>query len=244
MGDYYEYLARLHIWEGKFNNAIDNLKQSALYAEKTGDSLRMMRQYYDLSEYYFEFGFVDSAVAYAETAHKWTPERLILSYPLALIEFGAEYEEKARPVLDEGIRNLKIIFPQELWGLLDLLEASFNAQVQADTSGLIDNIRALAEEYDQGGSENTEELGRLLVLSGRYEEGLEFLNKITTGLDQTTNAFYYIRSLYYIGMANEALGNTPRAISAYEEILRFWNKADIELDFVSDTRQRLARLTS
>jgi serine/threonine protein kinase/tetratricopeptide (TPR) repeat protein len=243
MSDYYEYLARLDIWKGRFNSAISNLKQSGMYAIKTGDSLKIMRQYYDVSEYSFEFGQPDSAVAYAEMANNWSPERLILNYPLILIEYGPEFEDKARPILDEGIKNLKATFPQELWGLLDLLEESFNAQVRADTNSQIDIIKALGEQYDQSGTENMEELGRLLVLSGRYEEGLEFLNRITTGLDQTANGFYYIRSLYYIGMANEALGNIPEAISAYEEILRFWNKADIELDFVRNTRDRLARLT-
>lgn len=244
MLSYYEYLARLNLWRGKFYKGLDNLKQSARFAELSGDSVRIVRQHYSVAEYYFHFGSIDSASKYAELAHSWSPARLILNYSLTLVDFGPEFVEKARPILDEGVRNLKVLVPEELWGMLDLYKESFDARARADTSAVIDIVKKLRDEYNQSGSEINENLGRLLVLSGRYEEGLEVLGRITTGNDQTSHAFYYLRSLYYIGLANEALDYIPEAIANYEEILKFWNNTDIELDFISDTRQRLARLSS
>lgn len=128
--------------------------------------------------------------------------------------------------------------------MLDIYKESFEAVVQSDTAKMIELIVRLEDEYDQGGPGNNENVGKLLILTGHYEEGLEVLNKNIAGNEQTTNAFYYIRSLYYIGIANEALGYFPEAITNYEEILKFWNSADIELDMISDTRKRLARLSS
>ncbi|MCP4633273.1 MAG: hypothetical protein GY855_10135, partial [candidate division Zixibacteria bacterium] len=241
---YYDNLARLSIWRGKFNEAKTQMRESLRYSIQTGDSTRIMSQYYDISSYYFRYGSIDSAVYYADIGKSWSLERTVLNYPLNLIKYGPEFEEKARPALDEGVRNLKAIFPQELWGLLDLLEESFNAAVQEDTAKMIEVIQKLDDEYDQGGSANNESLGKLLVLTGHYEDGLAVLNKNVVGDEQTTNGFTYMRSLYYIGMAHEALGYTPEAIGNYEEILKFWNNADVELDFVKDTRQRLARLSS
>ncbi len=241
---YYDNLARIAVWQGKFDEAGKQIRESAKYAVQTGDSLRIMSQYYDMSTYFHRYGSIDSAVYYADVANSWSPERLILNYPLTLIKYGTEFEDKARPALEEGVRNLKALFPQELWGMLDLLEESFNAVVQADTAKMIEVIQRLVEEYDQGGSGNNESLGKFLVLTGRYEDGLAILSKNVAGNEQTTNGFTYMRSLYYIGIANEALGYVPEAIANYEEILKFWNNADIELDFVSDTRQRLARLSS
>ncbi len=244
MLEYYDNLARLSVWRGEFNEAGILLRESVNYALQTGDTLRIMNQYYDISKYFHRYGSIDSAVYYADVANSWSPARLILNYPLTLIKYGTEFEDKARPALVEGVRNLKVLFPQELWGMLDLLEKSFNATVQSDTAKMIEVIQKLDEEYDQGGSGNYESLGKLLVLTGRYEDGLAILSKNVAGDEQTTNGFTYMRSLYYIGMGNEALGYVPEAIANYEEILKFWNNADIELDFVSDTRQRLARLSS
>ncbi|HHI03082.1 MAG TPA: hypothetical protein ENL22_06135 [candidate division Zixibacteria bacterium] len=241
---YYDNLAKLSFWKGKFREGLDYLFNSVDFAIQTGDSIRIMGQYFDISKYNFRFGFLDSAVYYADMGYSWAASRLILNYPLTLINYGPQFEEKARPALNEGIKNLKVLVPEELWGMLDILEEDFNAKAQSDTARIIETIKKLDEEYNQGDTETNLRLGKFMVLTGRFEEGLEVLGKITSGGDQTTNAYYYIRSLYYIGLANEALGYIPEAIANYEEILKFWNNADIELDFISDTRRRLARLAS
>ena len=128
--------------------------------------------------------------------------------------------------------------------MLDLLETSFNARCKADTIALLEAMKALDKDYNAGGTRHTEIMGEILVSLGRYEEALEVLRKNTAGPEQTTRGFYYLKSLYYVGRANEALGYIPEAISSYEEILSFWNNADIELDFITDARRRLERLSS
>ncbi|MCK4301428.1 MAG: hypothetical protein KAW91_01570 [candidate division Zixibacteria bacterium] len=45
-------------------------------------------------------------------------------------------------------------------------------------------------------------------------------------------------------MAEEGLGNIPQATTKYREVLKYWGEPEIELDIITDTRSRLARLTS
>ncbi len=241
---YHDNLAGLAVWQGKFNEAGKQIFEATNSALQTGDSLRIMGQYFDLATYFHRYGTIDSAVYYADMGKTWSPERLILNYALSLIELGPEVEQKARPILDEGVSNLKKMFPPELWPMLDLYKESFDAMARSDTDKIIELNIKLKDEFDQGGAGSNEKLGRLMVLTGRYEEGMEILNKNIAGESQTTSGYIYIRSLYYIGMANEELGYVPEAIVNYEEILKYWNSADIELDFVSDARMRLAQLSS
>jgi len=97
-------------------------------------------------------------------------------------------------------------------------------------------------EFDQDNTGSRDDLGRYLILTGNFKEGLEVMARNISGVDETSQGFYYLRGLYYTGMANESLGHFAEAISNYEEILKYWNNPDIELDLIADTRQRLARL--
>ena len=54
----------------------------------------------------------------------------------------------------------------------------------------------------------------------------------------------YLLDVYYLGRAYEGLGMTDEAAARYTEVLRYWGRADIELDEIADARARLARLTS
>ena len=49
---------------------------------------------------------------------------------------------------------------------------------------------------------------------------------------------------YYLGIAEQGLGNEDKAAEHYRELLRYWGDADLELKQIKDARQRLARLTS
>ena len=80
--------------------------------------------------------------------------------------------------------------------------------------------------------------------AGRYAEGVETLQPLISGEQATTNGYQYLTATYYVGLANEALGNTVAAKEQYEEVMKFWGKPEIETAEIKDARERLARLTS
>ncbi len=241
---YYNHLANLAFWKGRFWEGMNFQKQSLEQSYLTNDSMRISLGSSRIARHFYKFGQKDSTWVYAENGYHWANRFLTMNYPLFLIKRDVSYEAMARPILDKGIENFKASLPQELWELADLLLAEFDACVVADTNKRIEIEQKLAEDYGADDADNRERLGELMVLSGRYEDGLATLSRNTSGKDETTQAVYYLFSKYYIGIANEALGYIPEAIANYEEILKFWNNADIELDIISDTRQRLQRLSS
>jgi hypothetical protein len=68
--------------------------------------------------------------------------------------------------------------------------------------------------------------------------------KLIEGENSTIRGYHYISAIYYIGIANEALGNTEEAVQNYKEVLRYWGNPDMELKEIIDTRKRLDRLLS
>ncbi|MCP4705942.1 MAG: hypothetical protein GY865_15190, partial [candidate division Zixibacteria bacterium] len=241
---YYNHLANLAFWKGRFLEGIDFQKQALEQSYLTNDSMRISLGSSRIARHLYKFGLVDSAMAYAENGYKWANRFLSLSYPLFLIRHDASNEAITRPMLETGVEKLKANLPQELWGLADLIEARFNACVVADTNKKIEIGQKLAEDYGSDDADNRERLGKLMVLSGRYEDGLAMLGRNNSGVDETTQAVYFLFSNYYMGIANEALGYIPEAIANYEEVLKYWNNTDLEFDMIKDTRQRLARLSS
>lgn len=244
MISYYNHRANLAFWKGQFWEGMNFQKQALEQANITADSLRITLQSGRVARHFAEFGLKDSALVYAENGYRWASKFLTLNYPLFLIKQDVANESIARPLLSKAIENFKAKIPQEMWGLADLLQADFDALVKADTNSQIEIAQKLMDDYDQDDAENRENMGRLMVLSGRYEDGLAALGRNISGKDETTQAIYFLFSMYYSGLANEALDYIPEAIANYEEVLKFWNNADIELDIISDTRQRLARLSS
>jgi len=242
MVDYYNQRANLDIWTGKFKVGLDNLKSAVQSALLTTDSMQICGQYAKVANYFGKFGLIDSAIVYSEKGNRWATKFMTLNYPLTLIQFGPEYEKQARPLLDNALKYFKANVPEEMWGMADLIEANFNAHISADTGKLIEIERKLMTEFDQDNTGSRDDLGRYLILTGNFKEGLEVMARNISGVDETSQGFYYLRGLYYTGMANESLGHFAEAISNYEEILKYWNNPDIELDLIADTRQRLARL--
>ena len=84
----------------------------------------------------------------------------------------------------------------------------------------------------------------MLIMTGHFEEGREILGNQLQGSEETTGAWSYLMSHYYLGIAEEGLGNRDKAVEHYREMLRYWNDADRQIDEIVDARRRLDRLTS
>ena len=68
--------------------------------------------------------------------------------------------------------------------------------------------------------------------------------KFLEGEYLSNNAWRYLNAVYYVGRAEEGLGDTAGAIRRYQEVLKYWGEADIQIEPIREAKERLARLTS
>lgn len=91
------------------------------------------------------------------------------------------------------------------------------------------------------------ELARAYVDGGFFAEASELLEKTNRFYDDIRfkeAAIYNSLLHYYLGRANEGIGNTKEAIKNYETFLDIWEKADPEIKELIDGRKRSAMLKS
>jgi tetratricopeptide (TPR) repeat protein len=239
---YYDNLVNLDIWHGKFKSAIDNCLLALDQAFLVNDSQRISNQYTVIADNYRALDKPDSALYYSKKGYDWATQFQTLEYPFLMVLIDPANEPEARPLFDKAITNFRSKIPQEMWNLADMLQAQFDAIVNKDTLQRIENYKKMFEEYDQDNTPNLFELGQAQVLVGEYEEGRNTLMRLIEGENETSRGYYYISSLYYIGIANEALELKDEAIKYYREVLSFWGNPEIELKEITDCRKRLANL--
>jgi hypothetical protein len=241
---YHQRRSNLAFWSGRFKSGMDELFESADRATALGDSGQIWAAYNRIMNRYHYLEMDDSTLYYNTKANQYADQFQKIDYYLVSAQLDNTIVPGIRPEFEERVRNLRSRLPEEMWGLADEVQNLLNALGNTDTAAIIGSYKALMENYSQENTENREIVGRLLVLSGEYEEGKKYLEQICTGDDETTQARYYMRGLYYIGIAEEALDHREAAAEAYRELLKLWGDADIKLEIVTDARTRLARLTS
>ena len=133
--------------------------------------------------------------------------------------------------------------PENLQPIGDLVQILFYGFAAADTAMLIDAMKQLLKI---GGNPNDtrRELGELYIQSGRYKEGIEWLQPFVSGGERTTSGYFFPYDNYLLGIANEALGDKQAAAKYYKEMLRYWSNPEIEIAPIKDAKARLARLTA
>lgn len=242
---YYRYKANLAFWSGRFMTGIGFLTNALDKAIETGDSAHVTVRYKALADNSLALGLSDSALAYGKNGYDWAVGFHNLGYPLLLVKVDPRNEPEARVLFEEAAENFRSSVPSELWGLMSILEDIFDARCESDTSRLIQAYEESVATPTETSTENLFELGMLRVLSGRYEQGIEVLKSLIAGGDEeTSQALISLFSLYYIGVANEALGNREEAVANYREVLKYWDEPEIELKEIADIRERLKGLVS
>ena len=83
-----------------------------------------------------------------------------------------------------------------------------------------------------------------MVKTGRFAEAKPILEDIIAASSAGSSAYSYIESLYYMGLVNEGLGSKQAAIKNYQQVLSYWKDADVEVEPLAKTRERLKQLTS
>ncbi|UCC45303.1 MAG: protein kinase [Candidatus Zixiibacteriota bacterium] len=242
--DYEGYLAAIDLWEGKFHSSMSHRFGQLASAHETGDSSLVFAQLNVISDYYRRFEMPDSAMVYETEGFEYAQTFDRISYPIRLVQMDPANESVARPIFESVMEDFRERYPKDIWDLVRGQEEMFEALITQDTARMISALRMSAASVDQEWGDFVFLLGELLVRTGEYQEGMDVLNRGRMGQFRTSNGWSYLISTYFVGVANEGLGNTGDAIDHYREFLRFWDEADIQLEQIRDARARLARLTS
>ena len=244
MLNYHYFKSNQEFWKGKFHAGIDELFAGLKVANNINDSSRIANEYTRIATRYESLDMIDSAQHYNEEALRWGTMFQKVDLLVNVVLWDPSAEPKVRPVFESTLDDFRSRLPKEMWNIADVLQNMFDAICTADTTLMIEIQRTLIEDIKQGGSGVRANWGKLLVLTDQFEKGKSVLSEILGGRDETTNSLKYIPSLYYLGIAEEGMGNRDAALEAYREVLKFWGDADIQLNLITDTRERLARLTS
>ncbi|UCD63263.1 MAG: protein kinase [Candidatus Zixiibacteriota bacterium] len=241
---YYTRRANLAVWQGRFRASMDDRFRAYREATGTGDSVLTFSALHAVASYYHRFEMHDSALFYVREANRWATAFNLINYPLRSVDWDHSRADEMEPLFKQSLEEMRRRLPSELWHVVDNLEGMFYAFGDNDTASLIRIYEDRAETeknvnvYDGGRL-----LGTLLVLTGRFDEGKAAIEQNLKRVNDLTTAYHYLSSKYYIGVAEEGLGNTDEAIRNYEEVLRHWRDADVQIDIVKDARRRLADLT-
>ncbi len=244
MTTYERLIVDMDTWKGNFLDAVDDYHKYIDYAKATGENTYIFSAYSGLATHFRRIGMSDSTIKYIDTARNYSTLFEDFSYAFTLMEVDKANCPKAREIYQETLEKFKAQFPSDFWEVGDLLGVIMDGFCDGDTAKVIEAYETLSKKPQQGTSGNYFELGRLCVGFGQYDKGIEYLNKVTAGDLQSTNPFIYNNALYYIGIAEEALGNQSEARAKYEEMLKYWSNPQVVTKEIKDARQRLQKLPS
>jgi len=241
---YYGLKQNLAYWKGRFKKGLEYQQKKIEYAHATGDSTLIYNQIHGLSNYYNSIEIdKEKALELEREALPWARQFQPLNHAFTMLNIDVSTEAEVREIFESNIENFKAALPQEMWSLADNLTALFNANSKSDTAAIMAVYDEMYKNPNQFSSGDKYEYGKLLVLTGKYEKGIEILSTMISGKDQTSNGARYLRSTYYIGQAYEGLGQIDKAVEAYREVLKYWSEPEVELDEIVETRTRLKGLT-
>jgi eukaryotic-like serine/threonine-protein kinase len=241
---YYNTLANLAVWHGQFKQALDYDFDYLKQARGIGDSIYIHNGCIRVADLYFNIGNVDSTVYYGKEGAKYATQFRAFDYPALLMRLGPKYRDEAKKLFPEALEYFKANIPNELWNIADAIDEIFQSYMQDDTAAIIAALEKMKTLAFQDNVDNAFTLGKLLILTGDYQRGIDALNSLFSGENITSSGMRTMLSKYYIGMAYEGLGQRDKAIESYKEVLEYWGNADIQIKEIKDTRNRLKKLTS
>jgi tetratricopeptide (TPR) repeat protein len=244
MVDYYEQMATLAIWNGKFRAALQQYDRMADAAKQLGDSGILANTLQTVARGYLHCGITDTGLKLYEESYRYRTANMFSNYALVLVEHDHSKADQARKMFREDIAQFKSRIPSELWGITDGLEKIFEGLAKPDTVLLLEGYRDLIKTQQQGNSGNDREMAYILIRRGSYQEGIDILKRFVSGQEESSGGIGYPMALYYIGIGYEGLGNKAEATKYFSEMLKFWGNADIQIDEIKDAKARLAKLTS
>lgn len=244
LGTYFNVKSALAIWNGQFKQSLKYEFRALEQYLEVQDSSLVAAKYSSISNIYYSIDMNDSSLYYATEGFKWSPLFSKLDYPFVLISRNPDLEDSARAIMTSTTSLLKTRLPEEFWDLTDGLQEAFEAEVRGDTAGMIDAFTKVYNVNTQNNKGILRTNAYLQAKIGHYTEAIEVLDEFRTNVTASSSGFTFGRSLYYLGLAYEGIGDTEKAIESYQKMLEFWGKPDIEIETIADAKKRLTRLTS
>lgn len=240
---YYDDEANLHAWRGDFRSSLKSAHESVRNAEKTKDSSLIFSALQTLVQSFSRLDWKDSMKVYYAEADRYANVFQKLAYPMTLIDVDPSSEKIARQLLAERLPQFKERLPAAMWPLADALQKVFDAICAFDSVALIAAYKEIIKSQNQANTGNSLELGTILAVRGEFAEAKKQLEQLVNGPLRSVSGNNYPIIVYYLGRAEEGLGNRQKAVECYQEMLKYWGGADIQIREIKDAKARLAKLT-
>ena len=242
MSKYYLYMSNLAIWEGKFEQSLKFRIDALDERLKTEDSTLISATYNSLGSYCRQFEKYDEAKKYYNLGNDWYNSFQNFSYYMAMVFLDSTSAKTRRVEFVKVLDDFKARVPSNLWYIADDLIGMYDAWSVHDTTTGLKYLRDLGQKNSN--SNNNTEIGKLEIMTGEYQAGIDKLEQYVNGEDESSNAFNFITLQFYIGYGYEKLGQIEKAKEHYESLLQYWSNADIQIQVIKDTKERYAQLTS
>lgn len=243
MRQYYNLMGNLALWRGKFKENLSWRHKALEAALATGDDNLKYSGYSTLKTFFETLDMKDSAAHYLNQAYKVAGVFQRTNFPLEQVAIDHSRADEMRTLFSREVKEFRDRLPQQLHPIADALDSLFEAYADADTVAIIRSHRLLkAAQPQQTGNDFAAAV--FMIKSGQYKEALPLITPWVEGEERSNSGWSYPMALYYLGIANQELGNKKAAVRHFEEMLRYWATPDVEIKEIVDARSRLARLTS
>ena len=241
---YFTALMAADWWEGSFKHVVATMLKRNEQALLTGDSAVVSQSLQGISEYYHRIDKADSSLYWSKEAYDYTKSFDRISYVFRSISYEPSTAPEMRAIFDSIVTDFKAKMPREVWGLMTAFGDYFDAIIAHDTVAQIESFKSINEISSDQHGEQAFQVGRLLILFGKYDEGIPYVEQFIEGEYRSNDAYRYLICQWLLGRAYEGLGENQQAIEHYNVVMKYWGKADIPIEPITDTRERLARLMS
>jgi len=228
--------------DGHFRDAIREARHSVELEKTYGDSLAVVGHLLSEISMFLVLSQPDSARPVWQQAYRINPKDMAHSMVPARIELYAGDFIRARAIADSVARRSRGILSDKQ---IKINESAFEGEVAFHRGEWNKTIKAY--EYARKLAEDPNDyafyIGRAYLETGEAGRAVKEFTQCTRRYDPLSPSSYWIRSWYYLGRADEALGNRGNAVNAYRKFLSYWGGADIKLPEIVDAKSRLADLS-
>jgi tetratricopeptide (TPR) repeat protein len=265
-GDAYLWKAHYHFWQGKINQAIEDLHRADQFFSKAGDEhylsyvdgvrawLYWERDEFDQALKFYKKNF-DWGITQREYEHFYLAEN---SFFRGMIELKKSRIDAAKSRLEEMESFLLKIKPMDK-GLMDNCYYLLHGEILLNEEKAGEAVEAFhkIEAWDIVSlgwwgfvgwghlPPMRDGLARAYLAMGNHEKAIAIYEDMTTFNPESSNRCLIQPRYYYsLGKLYEEKGWKRRAIEKYEKFLDLWKDADPGLAEVEDARKRLEALTA
>lgn len=243
--DYYTSKVNLLSWQGKLSEALRLSHEKLAVALKTKDSSVIYGATQAIAGWHRQFEQLDSTLSYAAKAYKWANNFQRASYPMVLVMIDSSHAPRADSIIAAWVEDFKERIPSAMWPVADHMKDMYEAVKMRDTLAMITALNAINEGQGRGSWEQNDlELGKLYALVGEHTKAKTALEPYISGPRESAQAEVYLQAVYYLAIAEQGLGEREKAITYFQEYLKYLGNADRPTNEILDAQARLSKLLS